>query len=93
MIVLKIQSGREAAFKTVSDKLVESTQTEPGALSYEWSVSEDGGTCHIFERYADSQSVMLHLSRNAVLVGQLLKQATMVGFVGRGTIHMATSFH
>lgn len=34
---------------------------EPGTLSYEWSVSADGRTCHIYERYTGSAAVMTHL--------------------------------
>ena len=35
------------------DEMVESTQAEPETLSYDWFVSDDGSTVHIYERYAD----------------------------------------
>ncbi len=34
---------------------------EEGMLNYEWSLSEDGKTCHILERYADSDALRAHL--------------------------------
>jgi quinol monooxygenase YgiN len=41
--------------------MVESTKAEPGALNYEWFISEDGTSCHIYERYADSAAAMVHM--------------------------------
>lgn len=34
---------------------------EPGALNYEFFVSGDGTSCHIYERYVDSAAVMSHM--------------------------------
>lgn len=42
-------------------EMVESTRAEDGAEAYEWFISADGGTCHIYERYADSGAAMVHL--------------------------------
>ena len=41
--------------------MVESTQAEAGTLSYEWFLSEDAGTCHLYERYQDSNAALVHL--------------------------------
>jgi hypothetical protein len=35
---------------------------EPGALNYEWFISEDSTTCHIYERYADAAAALTHTS-------------------------------
>ena len=35
------------------NEMVESTQAEPETLSYDWFVSDDRSTVHIYERYAD----------------------------------------
>jgi hypothetical protein len=44
------------------EEMVASTRAnEPGTLSYEWSTSDDGSVCHIFERYVDSPAVITHL--------------------------------
>jgi hypothetical protein len=37
------------------------TREEPGTQGYEWFLTGDGRTCHINERYADSDAVMAHL--------------------------------
>jgi quinol monooxygenase YgiN len=34
-------------------------------LNYEWFISEDSTTCHIYERYADSAAVMTHMGNFA----------------------------
>lgn len=49
-------------FRSLMEEMVESTRSEPGARAYEWFISEDGSTCHIYERYADSGAVQAHLN-------------------------------
>jgi quinol monooxygenase YgiN len=75
-----IHPGQEAAFRAISARLVESTRAEPGTLAYEWSVSADGRTFHILERYADSAAVALHRERSADLVKELYAVATRESF-------------
>ncbi len=59
---LAIKPGELDKFKALMNEMVEATKTnEPGTLNYEWSITEDGESCHIYERYADSASVMTHL--------------------------------
>ena len=63
MLELDVQAGKEAALRTLIDEMVAATlANEPGTLNYEWSTSEDGGVCHIFERYVDSDATMVHLA-------------------------------
>jgi quinol monooxygenase YgiN len=63
MLELKVQSGREDDFKSLANEMIKDTQeNEPGTLVYEWSTSEDGQVCHVYERYADSAAVMTHLA-------------------------------
>jgi quinol monooxygenase YgiN len=40
-------------------EMVEATRDEPGTLGYEWFLA--GSVCHILERYADSDPVIIHL--------------------------------
>jgi quinol monooxygenase YgiN len=80
VVALKINPGQEAKFKALSEQLIESTKAEPGTLNYEWSLSEDGQTCHIYERYVDSAAAKVHLERSAPLVGQIPTVATRLGF-------------
>jgi quinol monooxygenase YgiN len=37
------------------------TRREPGVLSYQRFVSEDGAIIHLYERYADSAAALAHL--------------------------------
>ncbi len=81
--------GSEAAFKAQAAKLVESTRQETGALHYEWSLSADGTRCHIYERYADSEAVLIHGERNAELIKQLVEFCTRESFTVYGTPNAA----
>ena len=47
--------------RALMSEMVTGTKQEPGAQGYEWFLSEDGKTCHINERYADSGAVLVHL--------------------------------
>lgn len=59
---LAVKDGKTEPLKRLMERMVAATRAdEPGALSYAWSVSEDGRRCHIHERYADSEAAMRHL--------------------------------
>ncbi len=63
ILELDIKEGAFEAFKDLMNEMVEATKAnEPGALIYEWFVSDDARHCHIAERYADSDAVMTHLA-------------------------------
>lgn len=70
IIMGEINPSQEAAFRTICAQLVELTQTEPGALNYEWSIAENSRTFHIYERYVDSEAVKFHRTQ----VGEMLKE-------------------
>ncbi len=62
VLELNIKDGKFDAFDALMQEMVAATQSdEPGAHIYEWFVSDDRKTCHIYERYADSSAVMTHL--------------------------------
>ncbi len=62
VLELNIKDGKFDAFETLMNEMVAATKAnEPGAHAYEWFVSDDRKTCHIYERYADSAAVMTHL--------------------------------
>ena len=57
-----IKQGEFDNFKALVGEMVEATQAnEPNTLNYEWSITEDSQSCHIYERYADSAATMTHL--------------------------------
>jgi quinol monooxygenase YgiN len=62
LLELAIKDGELDNFKTLVKEMVEATERdEPGALNYEYWIGEDGSTCHIYERYTDSDATMVHL--------------------------------
>ena len=59
---LQIKPGKHEALKALAAEMATATKdNEPGTLNYEWNVSDDKSVCHIFERYADSNALMIHL--------------------------------
>ena len=56
-----VRDGQLDNARELMDEMVTSTLDESGTRGYEWFLSEDGGHCHINERYADSDAVMAHL--------------------------------
>jgi quinol monooxygenase YgiN len=62
VLQLKLKAGELDNAKALMTEMVEATQAnEPGALAYEWFINEENQTCHIYERYADSDAVMTHM--------------------------------
>jgi quinol monooxygenase YgiN len=57
---LAIKDGALETFKELMEEMVSGTSAEPGTLAYEWYISHDGGTVHVFEIYADSEAVVAH---------------------------------
>jgi len=61
MLELQVNDGRENEVRPLMEEMVASTEAnEPGTLNYEWSFSDDGRTCHLYERYRDSEAAMIH---------------------------------
>jgi quinol monooxygenase YgiN len=61
LLEVAILPGRLADFRAVAKDLIANTQPEPGTLDYEWHLSPDNTTCHIFERYRDSAAMIQHV--------------------------------
>lgn len=62
ILELAIKEGEVDALKALMEEMSEATQeNEPGALNYEWYISVDESSCHLFERYADSAALLTHL--------------------------------
>ncbi len=63
VLEVAIKQGELDNFKAVMNDMVEATQAnEPNTTNYEWFISDDGRTCHMYERYADSAATMTHLA-------------------------------
>ncbi len=62
IIEAEVKDGKLDELKSLMEEMSEATKAdEPGALNYEWSLSEDDKICHIFERYSDSDATMVHM--------------------------------
>lgn len=60
LLEVSIQPRQLEEFRALMKAMVESSRGEVDTLSYDWTISEDGKTCHIFERYADNAAAMVH---------------------------------
>ncbi len=59
---LTIHEGKTDEFRALAAEMAASVETEPGTLQYEWFIGEDGHTCHINERYVDSEAAITHIA-------------------------------
>jgi quinol monooxygenase YgiN len=57
---LSIKDGALETFRKLMEEMVAGTSAEPGTLVYEWYISHDGRTVHVFEIYTDSEAVVAH---------------------------------
>ena len=61
LLALSIQPRQLEEFRSLMKTMVESARGETETLSYDWTLSEDNKTCHLFERFADSSAAMVHI--------------------------------
>ena len=60
---MQVAPGRQADLRALMHEMAAATEAnEPGTLDYEWSLSEDGTTCHLFERYVDCAAAEIHMA-------------------------------
>jgi len=63
IIEAEVNDGKLDELKSLMAEMSDATfSDEPGALNYEWSLSEDEKVVHIFERYTDSAATMIHMA-------------------------------
>lgn len=63
LFTLDVKPGKFEQFKGLVADIVASTQQEPGTLAYQYAVSEDQRTVHIYERYRDSAAFVVHVEQ------------------------------
>jgi quinol monooxygenase YgiN len=61
VIELAVKDGELGAFNELMEEMVSGTSGEPQTLGYEWYISDDQGTVHIYEKYADSDAMVAHV--------------------------------
>jgi quinol monooxygenase YgiN len=62
VIELAVKPGELDAFKALMEEMVDGTSAEPTTVAYEWFISDDDGTVHIYEKYADSEALVSHVN-------------------------------
>lgn len=83
-----IKEGHLDAFRDQITSLGAAVQkNEPGALEYNFFLSEDGTTCTLYERYADDDAVLAHFTGEALTshMGPLMAEASLKGLTVLGT--------
>ncbi len=64
---LTIAEGKLEEFEARAQETIASVRAnEPGALAYEWHISEDGRICNVDEWYADAEAALAHVRGEAV---------------------------
>jgi quinol monooxygenase YgiN len=57
---LAVKDGKLETFRELMEEMVSGAKDQPGTLSYEWYISDDGSTVHVVETYANSAAVVAH---------------------------------
>ena len=60
VIELSVHKGQLRSWKKLMREMVASMRAEPGTLTYEWMLGEDGTTCQLFERYTGAAAAVRH---------------------------------
>jgi len=61
VFTLGVKPGKFPEFRALVADIVAASREEPGTLAYQYSVSADESTVHIFERYRDSDAFVVHV--------------------------------
>ncbi len=62
IIELAVKPGKLEEFKALMEEMVAGTKLEPTSIGYEWFISADEETVHIYEKYADSEAMISHVT-------------------------------
>lgn len=63
IFTLNVKPGHLQAFRSLVTEIVSASSEEPGTLAYQYSISADEKTVHIFERYRDSFAFVSHVEQ------------------------------
>ena len=73
LLEMNIVPGQLKNMKILMAEMVTATKAkEPETLNYEWHLNADETQCTVFERYADSEAVMTHLTNFGEFAERLL---------------------
>lgn len=77
----KIHTGKLEQFKSLCERFVEKTKSEPGCLYYAFTF--DGDQVHCREGYLDAEALLAHTQN----VGALLEEALKIADIERLELH------
>ena len=82
IVDLTIAEGRFDEFQAIAADMSAGTQTEPGALAYEFYLDAERRQCRLIEIYSGSDAALAHCKGRVVqqLVPKLLGVSSLVGF-------------
>lgn len=86
VLEVAVKDGEAENFKVLMKEMIDATRAnEPGTINYEWAFSDDGKSCHIYERYADSAAAMKHVGAFGTnFAGRFMAAVTPTRFVVYG---------
>ena len=84
VLEVEIKPGNLDGFKALMNELIEVTRQETGALSYEWTFSDDRTVCCLYERYRTSEDALIHLANFDAFEGRFLDLCEPVSFTVMG---------
>ena len=61
LLELSVNSGKINDLKTLMAEMITATEKELGTLAYEWCFSADEKICNNYERFTNSEALLLHL--------------------------------
>ena len=93
IVDLTIAEGKATEFQSIADEMVAGTQTEAGALAYEFYLDETQRQCRLIEVYSDSDAALAHCQGQVVqqLVPKLLGVSSLTGFSVYGDLTSETA--
>jgi quinol monooxygenase YgiN len=80
LLEVEILPGKLEDFRAVARDLIANTEPEPGTFDYEWHLSPDGKTAHIFERYSDSAAMIQHVEGFGKFAARFLASCRVTKF-------------
>ena len=58
---LAIEPKNLGPFRELVKAMVANAWTEPGTLTYEYHLADDGRVCHVYERYSNDAAAQQHI--------------------------------
>ena len=87
LLELTINDGKLEEFKDKAKGYIKAVQEgEPGTLSYQWRIGEDGTHCLLHEAFDSSEALLTHLGNVGPSLPDLLAIAPITRFEVFGTV-------